>query len=88
MKITSFAKTDYKGHEIYVRTFSYYFEFLTVHKGKIHTTFVPLRPDLKNRMLYLLGRQELPYSEEQLDAAKKMMVHLASQVIDELSNSK
>lgn len=88
MKITSFEKSEYRGYEIYVRNFGYNFEFLFVHKGKIHTAFQPLRPDFKNLMLYLLRRQDLPYNSEQLEAAKSMMTHMAQQVIDELVSRK
>lgn len=88
MSITSFKKETYLGSDIYVRSFNYHFEFLIVYKGKIHTAHLPMRPDFKNRMLYLLGRQELPYSEKQINACKLMMLQIAQNVIDELSSKK
>ena len=88
MRMTTFKSIEYEKHEICIRTFGFYFEFLLVHKGKIHTAFVPVRPDLKNRVLYLLGKQELPYSEEQINAAKKLMVQIAQSTIDELISNK
>jgi len=88
MRITSFKAEQYKGYDINIRTFGYYFEFLTVFKGKIHTAHIQMQPDFKNRVLYLMGRQELPYSEKQLAACKMAISQMAQQVIDELSSKK
>lgn len=88
LKIKSFKSEMYKDHEIHIRTFGYYFDFLFVHKGKIHTAFLKFNPDFKNRMLYLIGKQELPYSDEQAEKLKAIVFNMATQVVDELCSKK
>lgn len=84
IRIHTFPSVSYLNHEICIRTFSYYFEFLFVHKGKIHGHFVKVEPSFLNRVLYLIGKNELPYSKEQVEGSKQIILQMASQVIDEL----
>jgi hypothetical protein len=84
MTIRTFALTQYRKHDIYVRNFQNHFEYLTVHNGKIYTAHLSVRPDWRNRVLYFLRRQDSPYSKPQVEKIYSEVVRIAQITIDNL----
>lgn len=80
----NFKTETYKDIDVYIRTFGFYFEFLFVFKGKIHTSFHRVQPDLWHHVLYFLRLRQTPYSDEQMNKSKLAIFQIAEQVIDHL----
>lgn len=84
MTINTFKVDRYRDCPIYYRNFGDHFEYLTIINGELYTSHVSISPHWITEILYYLGIEKLPYSEQQLKNAIKVLRRLAETTINSI----
>ena len=87
MQIHTLELTKYKKNNVYVRLFGTTFEYIVVFNEQVYTAHVTIKPDVKNYMLYFLGRQKYPYSKDQIKKISEYLQQVAHATIDHLTSA-
>ena len=82
MQITTFKTENYRGCPVYYRNFYHHFEYLTVVEGQLYTAHLTVNPALLTNLIYWVGIEKLPYSQQQLKVILTQLQRLAQTTID------
>ncbi len=82
MKIQTFKIDKYKDCPIYYRNFLNHFEYFVVIKDQLYTAHITITPHWITKLFYLIGIEEMPYSQQQLKNILKQLRRLAETTID------
>lgn len=84
MKIIILRKMRYQDTFIYILQFSTAFQYLFAWNGEVYQDWMTLKPSLKRRILFKLGRVDSVYTTQELEAGEEVVLSGALASIDKL----
>lgn len=87
MKIVVLRKMEYEGLFIYIMQFGTTFQYIFSINGDIYQDNIDIKPSLKRKLRWMIGRTKTPYTPDELDEGEKIVLSGAMETIDKLKAS-